>query len=497
MSKLQRLIYEKDQRKFQIIEYLFHQDSPVTIGVLAKKNNCSVRTIKYDIEEIKSDLKNISGSIISSTEGIILKVPLHIGIDYFQEKIFERTTAFKFIETLFFYESLTLQEAGKILYTSSSALYRLCDQLKPILKDYGLHLKTTPLKIEGDETIIRNFYTTYFSQRYSVDKWPFADFSLPILYQITDYLLKLYNLESKMFDYYNFCIRVVIHIIRLQKKCFTEIDHAWFHDAHLQHETDDLYELLVTNLAPFNLDSETINLYVTPIRIKLSKANIIYRARKTENTVEKLIATLSEQYELEKQEHRYMKFELNYLLNLYSAYPIEEKNTNLLLNEPRDYIFLDLYQDEYPFFYETAKTGVIELCEAYAIPPHEHIHLRLLYVLLAKWENLTFQLFSKHSSCSILVYSHYNINNAHNIAKELNNLLDTSVIISVYDDFLLTEERLKTYSFDILLTTTTLDLALEQPIIYLHRKGLNLVIEDIKKLTKNFAREHTHNQLRK
>lgn len=50
-------VAEKDQRIYEIIKTLFHAAQPITITSLADITNASIRSIKYDLNDLKEILK--------------------------------------------------------------------------------------------------------------------------------------------------------------------------------------------------------------------------------------------------------------------------------------------------------------------------------------------------------------------------------------------------------------------------------------------------------
>ena len=56
MIMIWQLVSPKDQRIYKIIELLFDSDQTVTINTIAKETNSSIRTIKYDLTDLKKIL---------------------------------------------------------------------------------------------------------------------------------------------------------------------------------------------------------------------------------------------------------------------------------------------------------------------------------------------------------------------------------------------------------------------------------------------------------
>ena len=493
VKRLQDLIHDKDKRKLHILEYLFKETSPVPIRHLAEKTRSSVRTIKYDLEELKHELDDVKGAIISTPEGILLELPLHIGLDYFQQKVYQNTSSLTFIESLFFRDTLSVAEAEQLLYMSVSSLHRLSERVKSVLNEYGLDLLMMPFRITGNETVIRIFFTSYFTQKYHKEEWLFNQIKRPIIDTLIHHTIDYYHIGRNMFDYQQYRIRLAVDMHRQQNGHFTEIEKEWFETPKIQQITQKFSDTMKQELVSFELSDEEIARYLAPIRISFIDNE--HAKRVNPNDIRELITALSQTFQLEDNDHHYLIFEINHLLNLYAHTPTETRNSHFLLHKPRDYFLLAKYEKDYTLFYRIAEQLLKKICMRRQIEPEKHIYTHLLYVLLSRWENLTSQLYYNYRSCSILVYSHYNLNHAANIAKEIASELDLSVSVKAYDQFTISEAQLAHYAFDILLTTTTLDLDIEQPIVYLHRKDMKLALEDVYELVDKISSLYTENTL--
>ena len=102
MIMIWQLVSPKDQRIYKIIELLFDSDQTVTINTIAKETNSSIRTIKYDLTDLKRILSAYDCCLTSSPSGIRMELPAHIGIDVFQRSIFKTSpAAFQLLELIF------------------------------------------------------------------------------------------------------------------------------------------------------------------------------------------------------------------------------------------------------------------------------------------------------------------------------------------------------------------------------------------------------------
>src|SRR5699024_1799747 len=100
-DRMWNLISLKEQSKIKMLEMFYETNEPITINTLSERTNTSTRSIKNYLEELKETMSEIGGDFESSSEGVNFKIPIHIGIDYFQKQLIRESIGFKLLEKVF------------------------------------------------------------------------------------------------------------------------------------------------------------------------------------------------------------------------------------------------------------------------------------------------------------------------------------------------------------------------------------------------------------
>lgn len=203
------------------------------------------------------------------------------------------------------------------------------------------------------------------------------------------------------------------------------------------------------------------------------------RLRDKAEEIQEIITDLTRLFDLPLVDHTNLKYEMAYISDFFFRFSHGIYGNLHVLFEPRDYFIVQIYKNEYPVFYTLIKHRLSEYCKKMSIDFNERILTDFLYVFFSHWDNLTLSMYYKTSSSKLLLFSHLSQRHAENTANELTSLLSRSVDISLYDGQSISKEELAHYTFDILITTTSLSLDIKQPIHYLHRSNISLNLEHL------------------
>lgn len=87
------------------------------------------------------------------------------------------------------------------------------------------------------------------------------------------------------------------------------------------------------------------------------------------------------------------------------------------------------------------------------------------------------------------VHSHLSLRHAESIAESLISDLPRAIDVRVLEEVTLDEEVLSNYDFDILITTETLILDIEQPIVYMYKSRSSYQYEYLHDLIRKIAKQ--------
>ncbi|WP_312650505.1 helix-turn-helix domain-containing protein [Proteiniclasticum sp.] len=498
------LIQVKDQIKYKIIKNLFQAKKPVTIETLSIETSSSQRSIKNYLSELKSTVTSLGGSIETSNDGIQLHLPSNIGLDLFERQMFKNTPGLVLLELIFHNNHLCSTDLIDMLFLSSSTFNRLIRSLKEILSSYGLSIDPNPYRITGEEILIRRFYSSYFQEAYSSSEWPFEEISENNANKLLHVFLSSSDIGETFYEYSLFRMHFTVNFIR-NKKGYSVMDEQFpFHNIKVQHSRiSSELKLIICNAGVDSEDTQLYadqmaywNIYYSPAFFKVYLSENPHYGRRI-SSIEKPINELADIFDLPAFDKTNILKDLDTYLELYCRNPNRIIAKDYILFKPRDYYLIEIFKCSYFFFYEEAEEKMKSICIERDLEPCDQLIESMMHILLTKWEDLTATLFKKFSICKVLVYSHLNYTHAENIVSSLHANTNRVMDIEIYKGSSISEKQLSKYSFDILVSSTTLSLDIPQKIQYLHYKihgpfvqPLVLLIDEI--VTENKRNIHTY-----
>ncbi|GCF93204.1 hypothetical protein NRIC_10950 [Enterococcus florum] len=151
-------------RYLLLIEELYYSKKGVTFEELQNKINCSTPVLLSDIKYINSHWENFT---IHKKKGIYtVEVNSRFSIRSLYSDILESSPEFQIIEQLLYEDCENIHALANHLFLSFSNTQRYLKKIGVMLKKIGLHLSHRPLRIEGNEMMIRQFYLLYFLEKY-------------------------------------------------------------------------------------------------------------------------------------------------------------------------------------------------------------------------------------------------------------------------------------------------------------------------------------------
>lgn len=470
------LIPTRERKLYTLIKTLYYADKPMTLQELSKAVESSKRSVSNYMDEIKMRVENSSGSLITLIDGYQLKLPDNINIDVFQHQVIQSSLTFQLLEKLFFNDVMTGPELEQELHISSSSLSRAMTQLKDSLSPYGLTIEAHPYCINGDEFLIRRFYTSYFLEAYGYNTWPFTTVEKSEIYKLVESLAKIDSIRFETVNVQKFILFTAVSVIREHfhhniyqsalsegryegesfKRMRSHVSH-WLNSVDIPSDKKELYRRIYTFYMFIYFRSYTKK------HLSLSSADystfIISR-----------LEEVAHKFNLPVIDFRHIANKLDDMLYHYSRTDYAKALDSHLVFAPRDYSLLKLYASQYPRFFQKLMDVLEEIYKLKGIDSEKINTDELLYLIISRWNQLSLHLYKNYTTCHLLVYSPISYRHADNIAELLRVKLENACTISVYAEPNLTTDTLKKYTFDILVSTASLQLSIKQPIIALHNK---------------------------
>lgn len=150
-------------RYVSILRTLSEQSGWYSCHFLAKKLNCSEKTIRRNIQEMNSQFP--ANWFIQSVvrKGVQLHKPLHESIYPIYRLFFQNTLTYQFLEAIYYENYQNVAEIAEELFISVPIAYKIINTLSKNLAPLGLSISKKPIRIIGNEENIRLFYYYVFS----------------------------------------------------------------------------------------------------------------------------------------------------------------------------------------------------------------------------------------------------------------------------------------------------------------------------------------------
>ncbi|WP_379947071.1 helix-turn-helix domain-containing protein [Enterococcus devriesei] len=160
------LLSPSTKRHLQLVEAIYYSpdgaaSSDQLLGVLA----CSMTSLLKDVKSINERQSNLQ---VIKYKGLYrLKAADHANIRSLYGDILSSSFEYKLIEELLYEESHGIVTMAERVFTSSSNVQRYLKRIEKVFKKTGIRLCYRPLRLEGDEMLIREFYHSYFIEKES------------------------------------------------------------------------------------------------------------------------------------------------------------------------------------------------------------------------------------------------------------------------------------------------------------------------------------------
>ncbi|WP_374020987.1 helix-turn-helix domain-containing protein [Paenibacillus thiaminolyticus] len=157
-------------RLIKLCQYLVDHEEWITTQELAVKMDCSAKTVRKDLELLKSLLPENWFIISQRGKGICLHRPDNSPPLNLEHMINKTDKVQNLLNFLIQNDSgCSLVEVSRALFYSVSTVSKLLKIVRTELKKYHLRLDMKPLKINGEEFHLRQFYYDYYASKKSTD----------------------------------------------------------------------------------------------------------------------------------------------------------------------------------------------------------------------------------------------------------------------------------------------------------------------------------------
>lgn len=182
------------RRYLILIETIYYSRAGASSEELLKKMKCSMTILLKDIKFINSLGDDIR---IVKHKGLYqLEIFAKANIKSLYSKALASSIEFQLIEAMLFEEHSGIVALADHLFTSPSNVQRYLKKLERLLKNSGIKIQSRPLRLEGDEGLIRQFYDIYFSEKQKGLAMDFPKMDVESLRIVKDLVLEFLELND-------------------------------------------------------------------------------------------------------------------------------------------------------------------------------------------------------------------------------------------------------------------------------------------------------------
>lgn len=160
---LRTLLNKSMLRHLQLLELLYANKQGLPADQLMKELQCSLPVLLNDIRLVNEE-QDISQ--IAKYKGLYqLKMQKSAPISRLYSEFLQRSAEFQIFEALLYEQHENITDLASELYLSVSNTQRYLKKIQTVLKEAEIELKHRPLRLEGKESVIRQLYYRYFSEK--------------------------------------------------------------------------------------------------------------------------------------------------------------------------------------------------------------------------------------------------------------------------------------------------------------------------------------------
>lgn len=213
-------------RRLQLIDILSSQEKCFKTEELAKKLNCTEKTIRTDIQYLNSTFPDGWHIDTIKGKGIYINNPINSSLDQIRSLFFKNSLSLQVIMFILVKEIEYISDLGKVLYTHHNTVYKILERVDLFLKSYDLSLKRAPLEIVGSEFQKRILCCDVLYGLFShTNKWPYDSISFSLIKKIVMDTSEKNNIFLYPSTLYKYIYYVGTMLQRIDRDLHLELNH--------------------------------------------------------------------------------------------------------------------------------------------------------------------------------------------------------------------------------------------------------------------------------
>ncbi|WP_144489464.1 helix-turn-helix domain-containing protein [Bacillus thuringiensis] len=259
------------QRQYNILNNLVSEDRWFSIDELARKLNCSIKTIQRDLVYLQKKLPDKWYIKNDKHTGVKLYKPFDSSIEHINHLYIRHTLLFKTLDILLNNNVGSNSVLAEKLYIQNKKIKKNLKEVELYLKQYKLCLKRRPLRISGNNINILLMYHKLYLDAYNDKEWPFKEFNqnlyIEFLKEVENLKKTTYCKEAiKEISYF-----IAIYLKRKYRGYYIGLKHWQIKKIEKSNDYKQLKGAIQKTFLKYNIQLSKIDITVIISIINLSK----------------------------------------------------------------------------------------------------------------------------------------------------------------------------------------------------------------------------------
>lgn len=185
-------------RCLRLVELLYASQVGLPSDQLLEELDCSLPILLKDIKLINDEQDNFN---IEKYKGLYqLVIKPHVSINRLYSEVVQQSPEFQIIEELLYEKYPSIGDLANKLFLSSSNAQRYLKKIEGTLKKIGIQLDYRPLRLEGNESVIRHFFYRYFLEKSDSLESLFGEllgYQVKAITDLVDQFIQVNHLENR------------------------------------------------------------------------------------------------------------------------------------------------------------------------------------------------------------------------------------------------------------------------------------------------------------
>lgn len=410
---MKNLLNKQEDRWFRFVETLSNSRDWIILAQLATILDCSTRSLKNDIRDLNKTFDEFE--IQTSIKGVKIEYCPNHDFKSFCQTLLANSENYQLLEMIFLNPDYTVQDLSSKFNMSLSTLYRTITKLNERLQDcYGFYIDTNPCRLIGPEENIRQYFYTYYFEKYHQSGWPFEQISEDEADILIKNFIKRKELPTDLMNFSTIKTIVIVNYIRYSQQQYLEVDVDSLQIQKLMPESDSDKKL-------YNFLEETWDIsfskdFILQVSATLIQKGILYTfdhfIQDTEqsellfsqaNLLRELLRNIAVKYEIACENLDAIVYALFHT----TFFGCEDSHSEYILYDHHTY-FSKAIKEEFPDFHQDLYDG-LKLFRAVVDKPMSDTGINLyIYTVFSWWKDLVLNLRKNGEKIRVLVVSDFN-----------------------------------------------------------------------------------------